>query len=84
MFITIDGSSGSGKSTIINLVQERLLLLKYNVFITKEPTSRFSPSNEDKFDGKKLFNLILQDRETHLQQDVLPQLAMGCTVLCDR
>jgi len=84
LFVTFDGPSGSGKSTLLVAVQQALNDFNHRTLLTKEPTPRFQPSNEDKFNGQKLFNLLLQDRQIHLEQDVCPALDQGQIVLCDR
>ena len=38
MFITIEGSNGVGKTTIIAALAKRLIVSGFDVFLTKEPT----------------------------------------------
>lgn len=82
-FITIDGPNGVGKTTIVRLVCERLRALGWSVFQTKEPTSAFNRENEEKH-GYELAQLIVEDRQHHLNDEIGPALRQNAYVVCDR
>lgn len=37
-FVAVDGPNGSGKTTVINAIAEKLGLMGYKVKVTREPT----------------------------------------------
>lgn len=93
MFITFEGSDGSGKSTIIQKVYDYLIENNYDVIKTREPGG--SPIAE------KIRNLILDTENTkmgyrteallyaasraqHVEETILPALNENKIVLCDR
>jgi dTMP kinase len=84
LFVTFDGPNGSGKSTLLNAVGQNLQNLGFDIYQTKEPTSRFHVNNEEKFNSNNLFDLLLEDRLIHLRDDISPALSDGKVVLCDR
>jgi len=92
MFITFEGPEGSGKTTQIVRLKERLTALGHNVIATREPGG--TPIG-DRIRG------ILLDRESHIapiaemllysasraqlvETVIRPQLAAGGIVICDR
>ncbi len=92
-FITFEGGEGAGKSTQIRLLAEHLRGLGRSVAVTREPggspgaeeirnllvtggTGRWRPVTEAL--------LHYASRHEHLQVTVLPALAAGTWVLCDR
>ena len=38
-FVAVDGPNGSGKTTVINAIAEKLGLMGYKVKVTREPTN---------------------------------------------
>ena len=93
MFITFEGPDGSGKSTVIKSVAERLIKDGYPIVLTREPGG--TPIAE------KIRNLILDNSNTaldkrsealfyaasrrqHLIEKIWPALKEGKIVLCDR
>lgn len=90
MFITIDGPDGAGKTTALQVLCGRLRQ-KYSVHLTVEPTHtplgyqirRILQSGTPE-ERKTLTDLFLQDRANHVEKEILPKLAEGKTVLCDR
>lgn len=80
-FIAIEGASGSGKSSIIKELQNKFDSL---IIFTKEPTPQFELSNENKKQGNTLFELLLQDRSEHVENEILPALYSGNTIISDR
>lgn len=92
-FITLEGSEGSGKSTNLNHIHQRLQQAGIEVVLTREPGG--TPLGED------IRALLLDHRQTamasdtelllmfaaraqHLNELILPALAAGKWVLCDR
>jgi dTMP kinase len=92
-FITLEGGEGAGKSTHAGLLAERLAGIGREVVVTREPggspdaekiralllggeIERWSPTAE------ALLNYAA--REDHLKVTILPALARGATVVCDR
>ena len=92
-FITFEGTDGSGKSTQIEKLANALRLLHKKVLLTREPggtplgesirhtlldsaTHNLSPQTE--------LALMFAARSQHLRQVILPTLATGEYVLCDR
>jgi dTMP kinase len=92
MFITFEGGEGSGKTTQIRLLDERLRQLGYAVLTTREPGG--TPL------GEKLRTLLLDvnsqiepqaelllyaaDRAQHVATLIRPALAAGKIVISDR
>lgn len=93
LFITFEGGEGAGKSTQTAMLAERLRQHAHQVIETREPggspdadairqllvtgeTGRWSPTSE--------ILLNYAARESHLRQTILPALAAGKIVICDR
>ncbi len=86
-FIVLEGIDGCGKTTIAKLLAPRLKAL-----VTREPTSTGS--------GKKIHDILrhrvkapssvefqklyITDRHEHLKRVILPALALGKNVICQR
>jgi len=92
-FITFEGIDGSGKSTQARLIQKFLRDNGYPSILTREPggstgaedirrllvegePGRWSPETE--------ILLFTAARRDHLERTILPALAAGKTVICDR
>lgn len=88
MFITFDGPNGAGKSTLISEVKKVMEADGYKVYITREPShsniGQFIRNSEEKYSSYVLANLVAADRHSHLNDEILPQLASDAVVLCDR
>lgn len=87
-FITVDGPNGVGKSSLVAALSAQLTEMGIPHLITSEPTAsmlgRFVRESEEAYVGMALACLVAADRYWHLEQEVLPALAQGVTVLCDR
>jgi dTMP kinase len=92
LFVTFEGGEGSGKSTQIRILAERLRALGRDVVLTREPGG--TP------EGEKLRALLVSGehrwapiseallnnaaRQVHLAEVIRPALAQDKIVLCDR
>lgn len=93
LFITFEGNDGSGKTTISRMVYERLQEMGYPVLYTREPGGIdiaeqirkviLDPANTA-MDARCEALLYAASRRQHLVEKVLPALAKGYIVLCDR
>ena len=92
-FITFEGGEGSGKSTQIRKLAERLDTAKLRVIVTREPGG--SPGAEiirhlvlsgmGKLLGPEAETLLFAAaRDDHVRTVILPALNQGIWVLCDR
>ncbi|MEK7511873.1 MAG: dTMP kinase [Patescibacteria group bacterium] len=94
-FIVFEGGEGSGKTTQIELLEQKLRDNGFVVFRTREPGGTNcpisekirgllkDPANKKMVAETELF-LFLASRAQHVQQVIRPQLAQGAIVLCDR
>jgi len=91
LFVIFEGIDGTGKSTQLHLLAEKLQQLGYAVVSTREPTDgpygqkirglfvdRGTVSQEEELE------LFIADRDQHVQEVIAPALADGCVVVCDR
>jgi dTMP kinase len=91
LFIVFEGIDGTGKSTQLHLLAEKLRQLGYAVVATREPTNgpygqkirelfvdRGSVSREEELE------LFIADRDQHVKEIIKPGLSDGCVVICDR
>ncbi|HEC2148718.1 TPA: dTMP kinase [Staphylococcus delphini] len=90
LFITIEGSEGSGKTTVVQAVSEQLAQ-HYDVMTTREPggvqtaeTIRQILLDGETMDARTEALLFAAARREHLVAKVLPALAQGKLVICDR
>lgn len=93
LFIVFDGIDGSGKSTQVNLLKERLEGQGFTVIKTREPGG--TPGAEEirnllvtgeanRWDGISELLLFAAARRNHIETLVKPALAEGKIVICDR
>jgi dTMP kinase len=94
LFITFEGTEGSGKTTQISLLAERLRSLGHKVRTLREPggtpigeeirhTLKHSPANHAMTPEAEL--LLMNASRAQLVREVIrPALAAGEVVLCDR
>ena len=92
-FITIEGGEGVGKSTQIAVVREALTQAGFDVVLTREPggTARaerirdllLQPTDEPMPQICELL-LMFAARATHIENVILPALARGAWIVCDR
>jgi dTMP kinase len=92
-FITIEGGEGVGKSTQIATVRATLQDAGFDVLLTREPggTERaerirellLAPTAEPMPQSCELL-LMFAARATHIENVILPALARGTWVVCDR
>lgn len=93
-FITFEGIDGSGKSTLISAIKERLLkrgIKEEKILITKEPGGTdFAELLRNvlakKVDREPLAELfaLLSARYDHTKRKIIPALREGKIVICDR
>lgn len=90
LFITIEGPEGSGKTTVVQAVSEQLAQ-HYDVMTTREPggvqtaeTIRQILLDGETMDARTEALLFAAARREHLVAKVLPALAQGKFVICDR
>jgi dTMP kinase len=92
-FITFEGGEGSGKSTHIKRLAQRLEAVRLRTIVTREPGG--SPGAEvirhlvlsgmGKLLGPEAETLLFAAaRDDHVRSVILPALAQGTWVLCDR
>ena len=92
-FITLEGVDGSGKSTQAKLLKEALEAEGHSVLLTSEPGG--SPGAEeirslvlegepDRWSAETEILLFTAARRDHLERTILPALAAGTIVICDR
>ncbi len=98
LFITFEGTEGSGKSTQCHLLAKSLRAQGYAVLVTREPggtplaetirklllRSSRTPNRDESITPACESLLILAARSQHLAQVIQPALANDMVVLCDR
>ncbi|HEX4823381.1 MAG TPA: dTMP kinase [Candidatus Polarisedimenticolaceae bacterium] len=92
-FVTFEGIEGSGKSTQIERLAERLRAAGEPVVVTREPggsplgrrlRTLLLAEGTGTIDALAELLLYVADRAQHLREVVEPALAQGTHVLCDR
>lgn len=94
MFISFEGTEGVGKTTLIRKVYDHLLAQGQQVQLTREPGGTpmaeqirallLAVNHEENMANDTELLLMYAARAQHLQQVIVPALAAGKTVLCDR
>ena len=93
MFITLEGSEGSGKSTSLNFIKNWLNDRGVNPIITREPggtpvaeeiRALLLANREEKVTPDTELLLMYAARTQHCQKLIIPQLAQGNWVISDR
>jgi len=94
LFIALEGIDGSGKSTQVKLLAEKMQQEGYKVYITAEPTDgpigsmiRKIMKSEMHADERTIAALFVADRLEHIlnkSNGILKKLKEGCTVITDR
>ncbi len=88
LFIVFEGIDGSGKSTQARRLADYFKTQSVPVILTSEPSD--SPSGlrikslNLRLDPESEAQLFIEDRRHHVQNVILPSLAAGCSVICDR
>ncbi|MFU0791238.1 MAG: dTMP kinase [Virgibacillus proomii] len=92
-FITFEGGEGAGKTTVLQLVSDRLRDKGYDVLVTREPggikiaekirTIILDPLHTEMEEHTEAL-LYAAARSQHLAEKVVPALKQGKIVLCDR
>ncbi len=92
-FITFEGGEGTGKTTQIRLLAERLRADGHDVVTTREPggatgadsiRSLLVSGATDKWDPISECLLLFAARREHLVKTIWPSMEQGAIVLCDR
>jgi dTMP kinase len=91
LFVVFEGIDGTGKSTQLHLLTDKMLQLGYAVLSTREPTDgpfgqkiRGLFVDRETVSPEEELELFIADRDQHVQKVIAPALADGCVVICDR
>jgi len=93
LFVTLEGPEGAGKSTNRDWLASRLHELGVEVVLTREPggthlgeriRALLLEAGEAALSAEAELLLIFAARAQHLEEVILPALARGALVLCDR
>lgn len=93
MFITFEGPDGSGKSTIIKKVYDKLINDGFDIVLTREPGGTpiaekirdiILDNSNVALDARTEALLYAASRRQHLVEKIRPALKEGKIVLCDR
>ena len=94
--LVFEGTDGAGKTTLINMTRAYLTELfgEARVLVTKQPTDMSRNTrlfqkmmyckNHDEIDYRAVQLLTMSDRIQHAHEEILPALAEGKFVICDR
>lgn len=84
-FIVIEGADGAGTTT-----QSRKLAEELGAYYTAEPTGAKAGKKVDEmissgdYSAEAIALMFAADRRVHLEEDIIPKLENGETVVCDR
>jgi dTMP kinase len=88
MFVTIDGQSGVGKTTVTALLGKRLEARGHSVVLTTTPSpspiGNMARRGTFQYRGWELTLLVAADRHHHERTVIRPAVADGAVVVCDR
>src|SRR5689334_22750833 len=88
LFVSVDGPSGAGKTTIVRHLAQMLLAEGEHVHLTAEPSGgpigKLASELTDTVTGPALACLYAADRYHHIEHEILPLLQNGHTVISDR
>lgn len=89
--IVFEGTDGTGKSTQLKLLGQDLEARGYPVILTREPTEgplgrkiRELYRSRHQYSREEELELFIADRREHVTKTLLPGLAAGKIILCDR
>ncbi|MCL2365259.1 MAG: dTMP kinase [Defluviitaleaceae bacterium] len=90
-FIVIEGIDGSGKSTQVRLLAQRLEKMGLPHMITRQPSDnavgkvmRAATDAKLPLENETMALLVAADRYQHVHHEIIPALNAGKTVICDR
>ncbi len=91
LFVTFEGTEGSGKSTQLRLLARRLRRRGVPLLVTRQPGGTPAGArlrrlllHAGALDPRAELLLMFADRRQHLTESIEPALASGVVVLCDR
>ena len=91
IFVVIEGIDGTGKSTLAAGIQQVLRGRGIDCLCTFEPTEgRWGSMLRKSFSGRKRLSpdeeleLFIKDRREHVENEILPAIESGKSVICDR
>jgi dTMP kinase len=93
MFITFEGGEGTGKSTQIKLLADRLRQDEKSIIVTREPggteqaeslRNLLVSGDKDRWSAESEALLNYAARDSHLRHVIRPALEASSIVLCDR
>ena len=94
MFISFEGTEGVGKTTLIQKLYDHFQFMGKDVILTREPGGTplaeqirsllLSVHHDEKMSHDTELLLMYAARAQHLERVILPALAQGKIVLCDR
>lgn len=88
LFVSIDGPSGAGKTTIVRHLAQMLVAHGEQVHVTAEPSSgpigKLASELTETVTGHALACLYAADRYHHVAYEIRPLVASGHIVLSDR
>jgi dTMP kinase len=87
-FVSLDGPSGVGKTTVSALLVGKLRTLGINAVLTATPSKsaigELARSSTFDFHGRALTCLVAADRHHHDEVTVRPGISKGVSIVCDR